>query len=254
MFARLGLALSMAGFNPSISWSFIRNLPRFVKTARAYTAASEDDRFQLKMANLRPILSDFRQQAGRASGDYFHQDLWAARKIFRARPARHLDVGSRIDGFIGHLLTFMTVDVIDIRPLKAAVEGLTFVQADATELGGIASQSVESLSSLHAVEHFGLGRYGDPIDPQAWYKASRSLARVLRRKGRLYFSVPIGRERLEFNSKRVFSARTILTTFNDLKLLSFAAVDAQGMLHEPACPDDFVDAAYACGLFEFTRP
>jgi SAM-dependent methyltransferase len=254
MSSRVILALSTAGFDPSVSWRFITNLPRFVKTARAYAAAAEDDRFRLKMGSLRPILSDFRGPAGRASGDYFHQDLWAARKIFRARPASHLDVGSRIDGFIGHLLTFMTVDVIDIRPLKPAVAGLRFVQADATGLGGIASRSVESLSSLHAIEHFGLGRYGDPIDPQAWYKASRALARVLKPRGRLYFSVPIGQERLEFNSKRVFSPRTILATFSDLKLLSFAAVDGEGMLHDPACPEDFLDARHACGLFEFTGP
>jgi hypothetical protein len=73
----------------------------------------------------------------------------------------------------------MPVTVIDIRPLTSTVEGLTFMQADATDLAGIQDDSVESLSSLHAVEHFGLGRYGDPVEPDACFRAMQALVRVL---------------------------------------------------------------------------
>ncbi len=97
----------------------------------------------------------------------------------------HLDVGSRLDGFIAHLLAFMEVEVIDIRPLNINVPGLRFTLGDATVLER-KSDSVESLSSLHAVEHFGLGRYGDSIDPEACFKAMRSFARVLKPGGVLY--------------------------------------------------------------------
>ena len=85
----------------------------------------------------------------------------------------------------------MPVTVVDIRPLKSSVDGLTFVQDDATELARFPTGSVHSLSSLHAAEHFGLGRYSDPIDPDACFKFMKALERVLAPNGRLYFSVPV---------------------------------------------------------------
>ena len=85
-------------------------------------------------------------------------------------------------GFIAYLLSFRqdkkTV-MIDIRPLPQKIDGLEFIQADATNLDRIASESIDSLSSLHALEHFGLGRYGDPIDPEASFKAMKAMQRVL---------------------------------------------------------------------------
>ncbi len=68
---------------------------------------------RLRLRNCYPMLSDIGGEAGIARGHYFHQDLWAARKIYAARPAFHVDVGSRIDGFVGHLLAFMPVTVFD---------------------------------------------------------------------------------------------------------------------------------------------
>jgi SAM-dependent methyltransferase len=186
-------------------------------------------------------------------GHYFHQDLWAARKIRERSPSEHFDVGSRIDGFVAHVLTFMPVTVIDIRPMSEPIEGLGFIQADATDLSSIADASLESVSSLHAVEHFGLGRYGDTVDPTGASRAMAALSRVLKPGGRLYFSVPIGRERLCFNAQRIFSPDTVLRAFSDLELVSFAAVDDAGHLVVGSAPEDFREANYSCGLFEYTK-
>jgi len=175
------------------------------------------------------------------------------KKIYNAQPTRHVDIGSRIDGFIAHLLVFRSVEVIDIRPLKSNIPGLTFVQENATDLFRFKDNSLESISSLHAIEHFGLGRYGDPLDPDACFKAMDALARVLQPGGRLYFSVPIGIERVEFNAHRVFAPETILKTFQRLDLLSFGAVDDMGSFHPTAHPEDFSGADFSCGFFEFTK-
>lgn len=131
------------------------------------------------MENLHVILSDWNGDAGTLDY-YFWQDLWAAKKIFQRRPSQHLDIGSRIDGFVAHVLSFMPVTMIDVRPLSESekVEGLNFIQADATNLENIPDNSLESLSSLCAPEHFGLGRYGDPVDAQACFKAMKSMQRV----------------------------------------------------------------------------
>jgi len=231
----------------------VAGIPIFLKTFLVYRKASRGSRFPIRGRHLRPILNEIHGQAGQASGHYFHQDLWAARKIFAAQPTKHIDIGSRIDGFVAHLLVFMPVEVIDIRPLANKLPGLTFIQEDATTLARFKDDSIESISSLHAIEHFGLGRYGDSVDPDACFRAMRSLARVLSPGGRLYFSVPIGIERVEFNAHRVFSPQTILETFNDLILLSFAAVDGKGEFHSAASPEEFANSEYSCGLYEFTK-
>lgn len=191
--------------------------------------------------------------AGVAGGHYFHQDLWAARRIFVHRPASHLDIGSRLDGFIAHLLTFMAVTVVDIRPMASTIPGLTFFQDDATELRNLASDSIVSLSTLHTAEHLGLGRYSDPVDPMACFRYMAALQRVLAPGGRLYFSVPVGRERVEFNAHRVFAPQTILHQFSGLELLSFSFVGDDGALYEDQDPLQLPVSELACGLFEFVK-
>jgi SAM-dependent methyltransferase len=235
------VALSLAG------------IPSFLTTAVAYRRLSRGGPFELRLRDIYPITADRYLSAGTASGHYFHQDLWAARKIFAKRPARHVDVGSRIDGFVAHLLVFTSVEVVDIRPLGSHVESLTFVRGNGESLDCFADESIDSLSSLHALEHFGLGRYGDPVNPGACFRAMNALARVLRPGGRLYVGVPIGRERVEFNAQRVFAPSTVLEGFRGLDSLSFSAVDDEGNLRVDADPQDFSNSRYACGLFEFTK-
>jgi SAM-dependent methyltransferase len=213
---------------------------------------SRSSPFRAHLSDASPCLADRYQDAGSVRGHYFQQDLWAAKLIHRANPPEHWDIGSRIDGFIAHLLVFREVHVIDIRGLSSEVEGLLFHRGDLTALD-IPTASISSLSCLHAMEHVGLGRYGDPIDPEGCFQGMRELARVLAPKGKLYFSVPIGRERVEFNAHRIFSPDTIVQHLSSLKLLHFAAIDDEDRLRDPADWKDFRTANLACGLFVFTK-
>ena len=241
------------GWHPGVLVRTLRGMPGFVKDVLQYRKMGSKSRFPIRLRNLFPILSDRAASAGFAGGHYFYQDLWAARRIYEANPTEHVDIGSRVDGFIAHLLSFRTVKVVDIRPLTSEIPGLIFVQDDATELAQFGDESVSSLSSLHVAEHFGLGRYGDPIDPDACFKFMAALQRVLAVGGRLYFSVPIGRERVEFNAHRVFAPTTILNSFATLKLVSFAMVGDDGSYCEHADPYAIGESELACGLFEFTK-
>jgi len=139
----------------------IADVPCFVRTAVQYRALWQGaNGFRLSLLHLYPCLGNWREAAGKIDRHYFYQDLWAARKIYQARPAHHVDVGSRIDGFVAQLLCFMPVTVVDIRSLPLSIEGLTFIQDDAATLRCFADASAESLSCLHALEHFGLGDTG----------------------------------------------------------------------------------------------
>jgi hypothetical protein len=188
----------------------VRGAVRFVRDMNTYRSLTGvNSRFPIVCRHCYPILTDWSQQAGITDPHYFYQDLWAARRIHRRSPSAHVDVGSRIDGFIAHLLTFMPVTIVDIRRLDWDVTCLQFEQADATNLKAFADDSLESLSSLSAVEHFGLGRYGDPVHPLAPFQALAAFERVLAPDGFLYLSVPVGKERLEFNAHRIFAPQTV---------------------------------------------
>ena len=247
---RRALAVAqLAGVDPLRLAASLSGIRPYLRDWREYKRSGGELRFR----DALPALADRHAQSGTASGEYFHQDLWAARKIFLANPASHVDVGSRVDGFIGHLLSFRAVTVVDVRPLDSVVNSLTFVQDDGSMLTTFDDQSVESLSSLHAVEHFGLGRYGDPVDPSGHLRAIQSFARVCAPGGTVYFSCPIGEQRTYFNGNRVLDPVEVMERFSPLHLEDFAHVDAAGALCVGSSPLDLRSGQAGCGLFEFRR-
>ncbi len=210
--------------------------------------------------SLWPFLSDRHESAGAARGHYFLQDIFIAKEINSMRPKEHFDIGSRIDGLISHLLCLnVHVTMIDIRPMGLSIENLRFIEADATNLESLPDCSVKSLSSLHAVEHFGLGRYGDKYDIDAADKAMNAFQRVLEINGRLYFSVPISRtNRIDYNGCRVYTPLYVLERFDKLELEKF------GYIHDDIIEVyDSTDAMsiiennkfgkYDCGCFVFRK-
>ena len=207
-----------------------------------------------------PIIHEFYSQAGSASGHYFHQDLLVANKIFKSKPLVHFDVGSKIDGFISHLLSFDQKLVVgDIRPLPYCHPSLSFLRFDLMQGVDVDCKNkyFDSISCLHAIEHMGLGRYGDPIDPFGHYKAVKNLTQLLSPDGILYLSHPFGQfSRVEFNAHRVISLSEIMNLFSDLSLevVDFSYVDDHGSLHQsihPSCIDtEFsYNMNYGCAIW-----
>lgn len=253
IYTRIQSILKQFGLDTHKAIVSLLELPRFVKTLVAYKRMAANSDFPLTLKDLRPMLTDRNAPAGHYNPIYFFQDIWAAKKIYQHKPERHVDVGSSIEGFVAHLLCFMPVEIIDIRPLQIRITGLSIVQEDATTLSRFEDNSLISISTLHAIEHFGLGRYGDSLTFDSYERAMKALARVLKPGGRLYFSVPIGRQRVQFNSQRIFNPLTILKIFSELKLLSFSAVNDNDEFIENVQPADFVGLNCGCGMFEFTK-
>jgi SAM-dependent methyltransferase len=206
-----------------------------------------------------PILGDRYASSGNASGHYFHQDLLVAQKIFLANPRKHVDIGSRVDGFIAHVASFREIEVFDIRPMEMSIPNVRFVKMDLMKDCSDYTDYCDSISSLHAIEHFGLGRYGDRIDVNGHIKGLDSIYRMLKKRGIFYFSVPIGRQRVEFNAHRVFSPRYLLDLLKErYEMLSFSYVDDAGTLHADTPLDKVVlerdfGCEYGCGIFELRK-
>lgn len=228
----------------------------FEKDLQEYKKKVQEGNFIANENELWPVLRDKYSQAGTIH-NYFWQDLWAARLINRSHVKRHFDIGSRIDGFIAHLLA-MDIDVtmIDIREFPEKVEGLHTIMDDATMLKQIPEDSIESISALCSLEHFGLGRYGDAIDPEACFKCFDEIQKRVKGGGQLYISLPIGRERVEFNAHRVFYPSTVLKCFPHLNLLEFSCT-ANGKMEYAVdihkYDNDEHDGNYRYGLFHFIK-
>lgn len=203
------LLSTQLAIDPLRLWRSLRGLPAYIRELGHFRSS-----YAGKLSYM-PCLHDRFEEGGTTKSEYFWQDLWVARQIYAAAPEKHVDIGSRVDGFVAHVASFREIEVLDVRPITGVIPGITFRQVDLmdhTSLPqGLAGEGYcDSLSCLHALEHFGLGRYGDPINPQGYRQGLENMAKLLRPGGLFYLSTPIGKERVEFNANWVFDPRTIL--------------------------------------------
>jgi len=250
---RVVWVLNQFGIDPGRTLRSLRGLPRYVGDFLRYRARYTG-RFELL-----PCLHDWYEEGGTTKSEYFWQDLLVARMIFDSRPERHVDIGSRVDGFVAHVASFREIEVFDIRPTTTKVPGVTFKQADLMNPVSGMDGYCDSLSCLHALEHFGLGRYGDPIDPLGFERGLENLAALLKSNGVFYLSVPIGTDRVEFNAHRVFDPRLIadLATRHSLRLSALTVIQSDGKVEavtlDRAQLSGLAGQRYALGIFVFRK-
>lgn len=228
--ATIATWLRTFGIDPKRAFSSLREIGRYVEQRRRFRENLTSD---FAWGQELPILDERAADNGNL-GAYFYQDGLVARWILENSPKRHVDVGSRIDGFIGHLAVFREVEVLDIRPQPHSIKNVNFHQLDLMKtLPEVWLECTDSLSCLHTIEHFGLGRYGDSIDPTGHLIGLEQLKHMVNPGGLLYLSTPIGPQRIEFNAHRIFAAETLLGWFDqDWAIERFAYIDDAGTLHE----------------------
>ncbi|MEI6335434.1 MAG: DUF268 domain-containing protein [Methylococcaceae bacterium] len=251
------LLASQFGIDPRIFLRSVRGLPVYLHDCAVFC------KDYTGTMTFKPCLHDRYQEGGTTKSEYFWQDLLVARWIFEAQPERHVDVGSRVDGFVAHVASFRDCEVFDVRPITTRIPGIVFKQADLmqpndllfAEEGGYC----DSLSCLHALEHFGLGRYGDPLDPQGYERGIANMAKLLKPGGLFYLSTPIGVERVEFNANRVFDPRTIIycAVASGLQLQQLTMVGSDGSVQQVHPNEDtlceLAQTRYNLGIFVFEK-
>ncbi len=241
------------GIDPRKLFHSLKGLPRFIRNLYQFKLAYKG---QLELV---PCLHDWYEEGGSTNNEYFWQDLVVARKIFSAKPEKHVDIGSRVDGFVAHVACFREIEVLDIRPISTLIPGVTFKQADLMNPATDIINYCDSLSCLHALEHFGLGRYGDPIDPKGYESGLHNMADMLRPGGIFYLSVPVGMERVEFNANRVFDPNTIVDVARvcGLTLRAFSLFTSdKGLLETDASHETLFAIGqnrYGLGIFTFVK-
>ncbi len=234
-----------------LNFDWAGGLARLVSFAREYGRyrrlhAAAATGHALRGGDIQPCLRD-RTVTTPIDPVYFYQDTWLARKLAERRPREHVDVGSSAKA-IAMIAQFIPVTMVDIRPVDLGVPGFTFLEGTLMALP-FADGSISSLSSICVIEHIGLGRYGDPLDPDGTDKAARELARVLARGGDLYVTVPVAQEsRVEFNAHRTFTREHVLALFPGLVLAEERYVYGRewGESYLPG-------RGFGTGLFHFMR-
>ena len=87
-----------------------KNVKYIIKYFRDYLKFSKLSKIDL----IFPILGEHKEKSSAVIKHYFNQDLLVATYIYKNNPKKHVDIGSRIDGFVAHVATFRKIEVFDL--------------------------------------------------------------------------------------------------------------------------------------------
>ena len=220
---------------------------------------AEDSHLLFPVTKLFPCYKDADEDAGFISNHYFLQDLYVAQRVYVNKPAKHIDIGSRIDGFVTHVASFRKIEVYDIRPFNLEISNIIFTQADLMNSQALQENITDSISCLHALEHFGLGRYGDPIFYEGYLVGFFNISKMLSSGGVFYFSVPLGEQRIEFHAHRVFSLRYLIDFVSEeYNIIRFSYIDDSNHLYvDVAITNELIQdncgCHFGCAIFELLK-
>lgn len=225
----------------------------FYKHFRVFKNLSKEvvPRFEILWKDRYPCLKD-NKSATSFDRHYVYHTAWAARVLAETKPCEHFDISSSLY-FVSIVSAFVPIKFYDYRPPNLNLNNYSENHADLLALP-FGDKSIKSISCMHVIEHIGLGRYGDPLDPEGDLKAISELKRVVAVGGTLLFVVPVGKPKIMFNAHRIYSFDQVLSYFSDLELMEFSLIpDGDSGLIRNATKDMADRQTFGCGCFWFVK-
>jgi hypothetical protein len=171
-----------------------------------------------------------RQAIARKESIYYSSDVLLP-EVFEDYPIRDESVtiiGSAsplyeayVDHFGGKPIT------IEYRPIQTDIPGLKTYTVEEALAAKLRSDYALCISSI---EHSGLGRYGDTVDPDGDLRTMEMVRDIVRPGGLFYLQVPVGIDTVIWNAERIYGQFRLLLLLKGWKLLAAYGYD-RGMLH-----------------------
>lgn len=181
-----------------------------------------------KVFTRRRVAANLRKVRRREEVYYGATDTWLYAALER-HPVRDLHVvnmGSTNPWYESVALAFgarqVTVieynEIVSKHPRIRALTPADFERAPAT---------FDAAFSISSFEHDGLGRYGDPLNPEADLEAMARLRTIVRPGGLLYLAVPVGLDKVVWNAHRIYGALRLPLLTEGFELIeAFGGADA----------------------------
>jgi len=81
------------------------------------------------------------------------------------------------------------------------------------------STTFDCALSISSFEHDGLGRYGDPINPDGDLEAMKNMKNIVKPGGLLYLVIPIGMDSIAWNAHRIYGKKRLPCLFYGWELI-----------------------------------
>lgn len=129
--------------------------------------------------------------------------LWKAFDAFPIKGKQVAIFGSQVPWYEANSLAFGATRCIVFEYMPVISEdprivGRTYQEQLANPI------QIDAGLSISSFEHDGLGRYGDPIDPDGDLKAMDTAKSIIKKGGLLYLSVPVGHDQVVWNCHRIY--------------------------------------------------
>jgi len=230
------------GINPIKTFRFIRAIPQLVRdfiTFRKQLKSSLRGSQKAIRLTVSPFAHDKHSESGTQQSIYFLQDISCSQYCMSKPYEKHIDIGSRVDGFVSQIAASRSIEVLDIRPSSSMINNINFIQGDITDTNDDLLGNYDLATSLHALEHVGLGRYGDSINPNGLEISLRNIRALTKVGGETLISLPVSSSQydiIEFNAQRIMSYISILDSlceaFEDDKLIWWCLADSSRALQQ----------------------
>jgi len=95
------------------------------------------------------------------------------------------------------------------------------------------TETYDAIVTFSSIEHSGLGRYGDPLNPNGDIDTMKAIYNNLIKDGLLIWGAPVGKDALTWNAHRVYGEIRLPLLFNNFKELKWYIFSKSTLFRQP---------------------